>query len=166
MKTNKTHFIITGALIAALYASLTYLGAFFGISYGSVQLRVSEVLTLLPIFNPAAIWGLTIGCFIANFGSFNALDLIFGTLATFIAAVLTYHFRNIKWRGLPILSMLMPVIFNALIIGFEVWAFLLPKGSTLWALLFSVFEIGISEFIVCVGFGIPFYLMVKKSIFK
>ena len=86
---KRINFIITGALIAAVYAGLTYLSNVFGLAYGPIQLRVSEVLTLLPVFTPAAIPGLTIGCFIANIGSFNMLDMIFGSFATLIAAVVT-----------------------------------------------------------------------------
>ena len=66
---NRIKYIVTGAIIAATYAGLTYLCNFFGLAYGPIQLRVSEVLTILPLFTPAAIPGLTIGCFIANIGS-------------------------------------------------------------------------------------------------
>ena len=107
---SKIEFIVTGALIAAAYAGLTYLCSAFSLAYGPIQLRISEVLTLLPIFTPAAIPGVTIGCFIANIGSFNALDMIFGTAATLIAAILTYYLRNIRFKGLPFLAMLPPVI--------------------------------------------------------
>ena len=66
---SKINYIVTGALIAALYAGLTYLSNIFGLAYGPIQLRFSEVLTILPVFTPAAIPGLTVGCFIANIGS-------------------------------------------------------------------------------------------------
>lgn len=163
MKNNaKINFIVTGALIAAAYAGLTFLCGAFGIAYGPIQLRLSEVLTLLPIFTPAAIPGLTVGCFIANIGSFNALDMIFGTLATLIAAILTYYLRNIRFKGLPLLAMLPPVIINAVVIGFEISWFLLDDGFSLWGFLISGLEIGVSELIVCYAFGIPFYLIIKK----
>lgn len=125
---TKLHYITTAALIAAAYAGLNFLGNVFGLSYGPIQLRLSEVLTVLPLFTPAAIPGLTIGCFIANIGSFNALDMLFGTLATLIAAVLTYLFRNIKFKRLPLLSLLPPVIVNAVIIGLEIAFFFLPES--------------------------------------
>ncbi len=157
-----TNYIITGALIAAVYAGLTYLSNAFGLAYGPVQLRISEILTLLPIFTPASIPGLTVGCFIANIGSFNAADLFFGTGATLIAAVLTYYLRNIKIKGLPFLSILSPVMVNAVIIGFEInWLFL-PGKASLYGFLISALEVGIGEFIVCFCFGIPFYFIVKK----
>lgn len=156
------NFLITGALIAAIYAALTYLSNFFGLAYGPIQLRVSEVLTILPVFTPAAIPGLTVGCFIANIGSFNAADMVFGTFATFIAAVLTYYLRNIKLKNIPCLSMLSPVIINAFIIGFEIAVFFLPEGYSLWGFLISAVEVGIGELIICFGLGIPFYFTVKK----
>lgn len=156
------HFIITGALIAAFYAALTFLFNVFGLSYGPIQFRISEILTILPIFTPAAIPGLTIGCFIANIGSFNLLDMIFGTFATLAAALLTYAFRNIKFKGIPLLSMFMPVLFNSVIIGLEIAFFFLPQGFTFLGFVISAIEVGISEFVICFVLGIPFYIMVKK----
>lgn len=159
----KLQYITTAAIIAAIYAALTYFGAFFGLSYGPIQLRFSEVLTVLPVFTPAAIPGLTVGCFIANIGSFNLLDMVFGTLATLIAAILTRFFRNIKLKGLPLLALLPPVIVNALIIGLEIAIFFLPQGLSLYGFLISVLQVGIGQFIVCYALGIPFYLTVKKT---
>ncbi len=167
MKKNSIKFIITGALIASAYAALTYLSSVFGLAYGPIQLRVSEVLTVLPVFTPAAIWGLTVGCFIGNIGSFNVLDMVFGTFATFLAAVLTYLLRNIKWKKIPILAMLPPVIVNALIIGAEIAWFYLPEGASFWGFIISALEVGLGQIIVCLVFGIPFYMVVKKyNIFK
>lgn len=125
---SRINFIVTGALIAAAYAGLTFLSNVFSLAYGPVQFRVSEVLTLLPIFTPAAIPGVTVGCFIANIASFNAVDMIFGTAATLIAALLTYALRNITFKGLPLLAMLPPVIVNAVVIGLELAFFYLPGG--------------------------------------
>lgn len=159
---SKTHFIITGALIAAAYAGLTYLSNVFGLAYGPIQLRVSEVLTILPVFTPAAIPGLAVGCFIANIGSFNAVDLVFGTFATVAAAILTYFLRNIKFKGLPLLAMLPPVLVNAVVIGFEIACFFLPEGYSFWGFIISGFQVGLGQLIVCYVFGIPFYLVVKK----
>lgn len=161
-KKNKLNYIITAALIAAIYASITFLGSFFGLSYGPIQLRVSEVLTVLPLFTPAAIPGLTIGCFIANIGSFNLLDMVFGTLATLVAAILTYWFRNLKFKNLPLLSLLPPVLINALIIGFEIAWFFLPESFTFWGFIISGIQVGIGQFIVCYVLGIPFYLLINK----
>ncbi len=159
---KKTEFIITGALIAAAYAGLTYLSNVFGLAYGPIQLRVSEVLTILPVFTPAAIPGLTVGCFLANIGSFNVADLVFGTLATLAAAILTYFLKDIKWKGVPYLAFFPPVIVNAVVIGFEIALFYLSEGFTLWGFIISGIEVGLGQLIVCYAFGIPFYLVVKK----
>jgi len=161
-KQSKIHYLITGALIAALYAGLTYLSNVFGLAYGPIQLRISEVLTILPVFTTAAIPGLTVGCFIANIGSFNAADIIFGTVATLCAALLTYLLRNIRLKDIPFLAFFPPVIVNAVVIGFEISLFYLPAGCTLWGFVISGLEVGLGQLIVCYVFGIPFYLVCKK----
>lgn len=161
-KKSNINFIITGALIAAAYAGLTFLSNVFGLAYGPIQLRISELLTILPVFTSAAIPGLTVGCFIANIGSFNVADLIFGTFATFIAAVLTYYLKNVKIKQIPVLSLLSPVLINAVIIGFEIAVLFLPEGYSFWGFIISALEVGAGEFIVCFVLGIPFYLAVKK----
>lgn len=159
---KQIYYIITGALIAAAYAGLTFLGRVFPLGYGIFEFRISEVLTLLPIFTPAAIPGLSIGCFISNIASFNVFDIVFGTAATLVAAIFTYYLRNIKLKGLPILSMLPPVIVNALVFGFQISWFFMPDTSFWWGFLVSAFSVGFGEFVVCYAFGIPFYLVVKK----
>lgn len=165
-KQNRIHFIIHSALIAAIYVGLTFLSSIFNLAYGPIQFRVSEVLTILPVFTPAAIPGLTVGCFIANFASFNLLDIVFGTLATLIAAVLTYMLRNFKLKGIPFLAFLPPILVNALVIGLEIALFFLPQGSLIFGFLISAFQVGIGQTLVCYGLGIPFYIIVSKySIF-
>lgn len=160
---NRLNYIITAALIAAAYAGLTYLSSVFNLAYGAIQLRLSEVLTILPIFTPAAIPGLTIGCFISNIGStISVLDMVFGTLATLSAAFLTHLLRNVKFKGLPLLAIFPPVIVNALVIGFEIAVFFMPDASFIWAFAVSALEVGIGQFIVCYVFGIPFYLAINK----
>jgi len=158
----KINFLITSAFIAALYAGLTFLSNAFGLAYGPIQLRISEVLTVLPAVTPAAIPGLTVGCFIANIGSFNAADMIFGTFATFIAAALTYCCKGIKIKKIPVLSILSPVIINAVIIGFEIAVLFLEGGYSFWGFLISALEVGAGELVVCFGLGIPFYLAAEK----
>lgn len=166
-KKENIRYIVTGALIAAAYAGLTYLSNAFGLAYGPIQLRISEVLTILPIFTPAAIPGLAVGCFLANIGSFNVADLLFGTLATVMAAILTYSLRDVKWKGVAWLAMLPPVIINAIVIGFEISLFYLKADNFLWGFVISALQVGLGQLIVCYCFGIPFYLVVKKyKIFK
>ncbi len=104
--------ITQGAIIAALYVVLTLV--FAPISFGPVQVRIAEALCILPIFTPAAIPGLFIGCLIANFvGGGIIIDVIFGSIATLIGAVLGYMLRKNRW-----LVPLPAVIANALIVPF------------------------------------------------
>lgn len=161
-RTDKTCFIITGALIAAAYAGLTYLSNIFGLAYGPIQLRLSEALTVLPVFTPAAVLGLTVGCFLGNIGSFNVLDMVFGTTATLTAALLTYLLRKYLFKGLPILSLLPPIIVNSAVIGAEISLFYLPQNAGYWGFVISALEVGVSEAVVCFVFGIPLYLVIKK----
>ena len=167
-KTNRTvRFICYGAVIAALYTVLTLISAAAGLSGGVIQFRISEALCILGVLTPAAIPGVTVGCFIANIASFNAVDMIFGTAATLIAALLTYALRNITFKGLPLLAMLPPVIVNAVVIGLELAFFYLPGGYSFWGFVISGVQVGAGELAVCCVLGIPFYLIVKKhNIFK
>ena len=106
-----TQSLTRGAIIAALYAALTLLLA--PISYGEVQIRIAEALTLLPVLMPEAVPALVIGCLIANIlGGCTVLDIVFGSLATLLAALCTRALR----RNLLAASA-MPVIFNGLIVG-------------------------------------------------
>ncbi len=159
---ERLKYITTAACIAAVYAALTYLGGFFGLSYGPIQVRFSEALTVLPIFTPAAILGLTVGCFIANIGSFNLIDMVFGTLATLIAAVLTYLWRNLRFKSLPLLALLPPVLINAVIIGLEIAIFFLPGGLSAYGFLISAAQVGTGQLIACYGLGLPLYLTLKS----
>ena len=101
MKRNnqkKVRFLTLSAMIAALYVVLTLISAAFGLSSGAIQIRISEALCVLTFFTPAAIPGLTIGCFFANLITSGApLDLIFGTLATFIGAIGGSYLRKNKY---------------------------------------------------------------------
>ncbi len=163
IKKSRINYITAAAVIAAIYAALTYLGGFFGLSYGPIQIRFSEALTVLPIFTPAAIPGLTVGCFIANIGSFNPLDMIFGSFATFLAALLTYFLKDITFKKLPILALLPPIIINALLIGFEIAVFYLGEGYSFYGFIISAIEVGIGQFIACYGLGLPLYLALKTK---
>lgn len=162
MKNSKIIYLVHGALIAASYAALTYLASVFGVAYGSIQFRFSEALTILPVLTPAAIPGLTIGCLIANIASPYPADMLFGTLATLIAAIATRALRKITVKGIPVLSPLAPVVFNALIIGAEISLFL-PEGITFAAFLYSALTVGAGELAVCYVLGIPLLLALKRK---
>ncbi len=88
-------FITLSATISALYVVLTLISAAFGLSSGAIQVRISESLCVLTFFTPAAIPGITVGCLISNLiTSANLLDILFGTLATFLGAILGYYLRK------------------------------------------------------------------------
>ena len=111
MKTNKVQFMTQAAMIAAIYVVLCVV--FQPISYGPIQTRIAEALTVLPFFTPAAIPGLFVGCLIANvLGGGIILDVIAGSVATLIAAFATYALRNKS----KYLASVPPVAANALII--------------------------------------------------
>ena len=110
MKNNKTLFTTQAAIIAAIYVALVYI--FSPISFGAVQVRIAEALTVLPFFTPAAIPGVTIGCFLSNLlmGS-DPLDVVFGSLATLIGAVGSYKLRNNKF-----LVPIPPILANTIVV--------------------------------------------------
>lgn len=111
---NRTLFVCRAALIAAIYMVLTFLSSVFGLSSGVIQLRLSEMLYILPIFTPAAIPGLTIGCLCSNLMT-GAIwqDIVFGTLATFLGVLGTYYLRRFK-----LLAPIPPILANSIIIPF------------------------------------------------
>lgn len=149
------------ALIAGLYAALTLVSAAFGSAYFGIQLRVSEVMTVMPVFSPYATVGLFIGCVLGNIASpLGIIDIAFGGIATLLSAICSRALRNVRIKKIPILSMLMPVIFNSVFVSFEINIFSQKAG--LIAFLYSVLTVGIGELIVCVGLGIPFFLIVDK----
>lgn len=113
MKNKSTLFLVQGAAVAAVYVVLTLL--FAPLSFGEVQIRFSEALTVLPFFTPAAVPGLFVGCIIANLlGGAIPVDIIFGSIATLIGAIFTYKLRNVgKWTA-PI----PPVVANIVIVPF------------------------------------------------
>ncbi len=164
MKNNtRLRFLIEAALIAALYAVLTYVCSLFGLAYGSVQFRISEALTLLPVLTPAAIPGLTLGCVLANLGSvFGPADMLFGGLATLLAAIATRLTRRLRWRRIPWLAPLFPVLFNSLIVGFEI-SWFLPEGFSWSAFGWSALSVGIGEFVICYALGVPLCLALEKT---
>ena len=137
-----TKSLINGALIAALYAVLTIVLA--PISYGPLQCRVSEALTLLPFYLPEAVPGLFAGCVLANiYGGFGILDIIFGSLATLIAAVLTRKSRNIY------IAALWPVVSNMIIIGA-----LLHYLENVPLIMTGIY-VALGEFGACYIIGVP-----------
>lgn len=112
MKNKSTLFLVQAAAIGAIYVVLTLV--FAPLSFGEVQIRFSEALTILPFFTPAAIPGLFVGCIIANFlGGALPVDILFGSIATLIGAVFTYKLRSNRW-----LAPVPPIVANTVIVPF------------------------------------------------
>ncbi|MBQ2734673.1 MAG: QueT transporter family protein [Clostridia bacterium] len=112
IRRSGTLFVCQAGLIAALYTVLTVFIGAFGLASGAIQLRISEALCILPVFTPAAIPGLTVGCFISNLAMGCIWqDILFGTLATLLGAVGAYLLHR-----LPYLAPLPTVLANTLII--------------------------------------------------
>ena len=148
-----------GALIGALYVALTYLSSLFGLSSGVIQFRMSEALTILPVFMPEAIPGLYVGCIIANIMTpgVHPLDIIFGSLATLIGAVGAFLLRKLPPRFLWCASA-PTILSNAIIVPFVLKFAYGAEG----AIPFFALTVAIGE-IVCAGIlgGILCYSMRK-----
>lgn len=135
MKNTRTRFIVIAALVAAFYALLTYLSLAFNLAYGPVQFRLSEALTLLPVVSGAAVPGLAVGCLLGNLTSpYGLVDIVCGTCASLLAAVGARLFARVRLRGIPVVSLLMPIVCNAVVVGAEI-TFLAPEGFALPAFL-------------------------------
>ena len=149
MNRNQTRNLALGGLIAALYVVLTYIANALGLASGAIQVRFSEGLCLLPCLIPAAVPGLTVGCFLANtLTGCVPWDIVFGTFATFLGAVGTRMMRN-----KPYLSWIPPVLSNTIIVPI-----VLMKAygvETAWPLL--CFQIFAGEMISCCIIGIAVY---------
>ena len=168
MKTKSTVYIVQAAVIAALYAALTILQNTLlpGTASMAVQFRVAEVLTILAVFTPAAIPGLTIGCVIANISSLSVLgpyDLIFGSIASLIAAVLMYLLRNKRLFKLPVASALMPALANGIIVGFEIEFFFVEGGFHFGDFLFQGGCVALGELGVLFVLGLPLARLIEKQ---
>ena len=151
---KKTKQISLSALIAALYVVLTYFSAMLGLSSGAIQVRFSEMLTVLPAFTPAAVPGLFIGCLLANILSGCVIwDVVFGSIATLLGAVFTRMLKKNK-----ILAPLPPIISNTLIIPFVLrYAYGAP-GS----IGYFMITLGIGEIISCGVLGTLLTLTLRR----
>lgn len=168
MKTKSTVYIVQAAVIAALYAALTILQNTLlpGTASMAVQFRVAEVLTILAVFTPAAIPGLTIGCVIANISSLSVLgpyDMIFGSLASLLAAVMMYLLRNKRLFRLPVASALMPALANGIIVGFEIEFFFVEGGFHFGDFLFQGALVALGELGVLFVLGLPLARLIEKQ---
>ena len=156
MTKNTTKSLSHAGIIAALYAALTILLA--PISYGVIQCRVSEALSVLPVFTGAAVPGLFLGCLIANLlvGA-PIYDVLFGSLATLLAAACT---RYLAAKHAPRALLPLPsVLFNAVIIG---WLLVTVYGVNV-PLPLSMLYVGIGQAVACYGLGLPLMFVLEKK---
>ena len=144
-------------MIACLYVILTQLPMLSALSYGPVQFRIAEALCALPVLSPWAIAGLTVGCFISNLFSPMVFDMIFGTAATLIGAVLTYILR----KNRP-LALLMPAISNGIIIGLELSLFWAESQFSAALFVANAAAVAVGEIAVCYILGLPLIKTLEK----
>ena len=153
MKNKNVTFLTQAAMIAAIYVVLTYVFAPF--SFGEVQIRISEALTILPLFTPAAIPGLFVGCLVGNIlGGAILPDIIFGSIATLIGAIGTYMLRQHK----QIFGTLPPIIANIVIVPFVLrygYGVALP-------IPFMMLTVGIGEVASCLVLGLVLYTALSR----
>lgn len=153
MRNKKVQFITQGAVIAAIYVVLVLI--FDTFSFGPIQFRIAEVLTIMPYFTPAAIPGLFVGCLIANIiGGGLIWDIIFGSIATLIGAIGSYLVRKNKW-----LVPLPPIIANMVIVPFVLKYAYGYDGL----LVYFMFTVGLSEIIVCGIIGMALLTVMAKN---
>ncbi|APF28155.1 transporter [Clostridium sporogenes] len=156
LQNKKISKLVFSAVIAAIYTVLTLLLA--PISYGQIQVRASESLTLLPFLSSYSIWGVFLGCIISNLiGGNGIIDVVFGSLATLIAAILTYYIGKSNLKFKKYLAPLPPIIINAVVIGFILnYTLKLP-------LLLSIIWVGLGEAISCYVLGLILISIIEKN---
>lgn len=147
---RQANYIARAAVIAAIYGLVTY--ALKPISYGPIQIRVSEALVLLPLLEDSAVLGLFIGCMLANIlGGLGVWDIYLGSLITLLAAYLTSKMPS------PILGAIPPIVLNAVGVSYYISVlYKLPYGLT-------AMYIGIGEFLAVAGIGIPLFYAIRRS---
>ena len=155
---KSTLHLTQGAVIAALYVVLTLLSNAFNLSSGVIQLRISEALYALAIFTPSAVLGLFVGCILSNiFVGSIVIDVIFGSIATLIGAFFTY-----KLRHRPLISLIPPILSNAIIIP-PILKFAYGFEGSVW---FFALTVGIGELLSCGVLGYLLYLAIKRYGYK
>ena len=152
------------AVVAAMYAGLTMFLA--PISYGPIQMRVSEVLCILPFFFPFSVWGLFVGCVLANLlSAYGIVDVVFGSMASLLAALCTMYIGRLgRNRGMTALACLPPVVFNGLLVGAAIAIATTNGGSAFWpAYAISGIEVAASEFLVMFALAFPLALYLPRA---
>ena len=158
---RKVRYLVHAALIGAMYAALTHLQNLLvpGSATWAIQFRVSEALCVLAFFTPAAIAGLTVGCAVFNLTYIGAmpLDVLVGSAATALSVTAMYLTRKITVKKLPVLGLLMPAVFNALLVG---WELTIYYGLAFWL---NALYVAIGELAVLLTLGVILYSVMKKQ---
>ena len=157
---NRSRNLAHAALIAALYVVLTHFQNLLlpGSASWAIQCRLSEALCVLALFSPAAISGLSVGCLLFNitFAAALPLDWLVGTGATVLATAAMYLLRNVRIKGYTLPAMLMPALFNALLVGWELTAYI---GGGFWL---NALYVALGELIVLLVFGSVLLRVLEK----
>ena len=154
--------LVRCGVVAAIYVVLCM--ALQPLSYGAVQVRVAEALCLLPVFGAEYIVGVTLGCFLANLLGSTVVDVVFGTLATLLACLVTYKLRDVRVKGLAIPASLPPVVFNMIIVGaFEITFFFSDGAPTAMLAVFNAVTVGIGELISCTILGVALVKLIESN---
>lgn len=142
------------SMIAAVYTAISL--ALAPLSFGNIQIRIAEALVILPLIYFPSVYGVILGCFLTNLigaimgvNLLGFIDVFVGTMATAISAYLTYRFRNVRIKNIPILSLMMPVIFNGIVVGIELGIVLFPQNILLGSLISGI-EVAIGELIAVI----------------
>ena len=141
--------LATAGVVGAAYAALALFGSIFGVTYGPIQCRFSEALCVLPFFLPETAWGLGVGCLIANLLSpYGVLDIVVGSAATLLAALLTARCKK-KW-----LAPLPPVVANTVLVGLILAYEQAGTSAAFWpTYAFNALTVGLGEAVACYGLG-------------
>lgn len=157
---RKVRNLVYGAVLAALYVALTNLQNILlpGSATWAIQFRASEALCVLALFTPAAIPGLTVGCFLFNLNYANALplDILVGSLATLLACGAMYLARNVKVKQFPAPAMVMPALTNAILVGWELSVYI---GGGFWV---NALYVAIGELGVLLTLGSILYVAIRR----
>ena len=156
---KKVRFIVYAALIAALYAALTHMQNLLlpGSATWVIQFRASEALCVLAFFTPAAIPGLGIGCLLFNltYAATLPLDFLVGTLASLLAAAAMWLLRKVTVKGFPLPGLLMPALFNALLVSWELSVYV---GGSFWL---NGLYVAVGEAAVLLTLGTALFYAIK-----
>ena len=162
----KIRKIAFAGVIAALYAAITIALQF--ISFGPIQFRVAEALCILPFFFPFSVWGLFVGCILANMLSPYPLDIVVGAVASLLAAISTMWIGKLGKERLvaKFLACLPPVVFNAVLIGGMVAFYMMGSGEIkefFTAFIISMAQVGLGQLVVLYAVGFPLLIYFPKS---